>query len=154
MCIVISMLKLCVFQRNLGIYLLFIKLEQLLDQTLVQTLLGFPTLQPLTYPYPYPSKPWPLLGSRVCVGQGQGQPELTPGLPLPITIHGLPMSNTTCQWLGLRTATVLYRIDSSIVWLPYPCRLGSDQGTRWDGRRDGHQPSNTSKVPLSTGVVL
>ena len=36
-----------------------------LDQTLVQTLLGFLTLQPLTYPYPYPSKP-------LTLGWGQG----------------------------------------------------------------------------------
>ena len=34
-------------------------------QALVQTLLGFLTLQPLTYPYPYPSQP-------LTLGWGQG----------------------------------------------------------------------------------
>ena len=65
MCIVINMLEWCIFQSYLGIYLLFIKLEQLFDQTLDQTLLGFLTLQPLPYPYPYPSKP-------LTLGWGQG----------------------------------------------------------------------------------
>ena len=33
-----------------------------------------------------PWKPWPLAGVRVSGGKDQGQPELTPGLPLPVPI--------------------------------------------------------------------
>jgi hypothetical protein len=59
-----------------------------LVQTLVQTLLGFLTPPTPYIPLPLPFKTLdPSQGSRVVKGKGQawGHPELTPGLPLPIT---------------------------------------------------------------------
>src|ERR1700678_819661 len=51
-------------------------------------------------PLPLPSKTlYPWWGSRVELNKGQGRSAVTPGLPLPITSHGLLWACVGLGWL-------------------------------------------------------
>jgi hypothetical protein len=54
--------------------------------------------------------------------------------------------------VGMRTVTVQYGPDGSVVWLPYPCRWQLNLNHKTDGRRDGQHPSNT--VPICPSTAL
>jgi len=82
MCAVI-ILEWCVFQRYLGIYLLFIKLGHLLGPNPCPNPAGvsYPRIPYIPLPLPFKTlDPW--LGSRVMKGKSIGQDEDTLGLPL------------------------------------------------------------------------
>jgi len=106
-CTVINMLEWCVFQRYLGIYILSINIKQLFGPN------PCPNPAGVSYP-PTPYIPWPLpfktldpsQGSRVLKGKGKGQPELTPGLPLPITKENTWRLNRWCLSARIRASVL------------------------------------------------